>query len=262
MSQAVLELIGLCGRPGLGPLNLAVPAGARIAVLGPSGAGKSSLLRLLAGEWAPTQGTLRLQGHGGLPPQQAARLRALLPQQHRVAFGLPVPLVVGLGRLAHELAGEGAATRRRIVQAALRQARAAHLAGRRFDELSGGEQARVMLARVFAQLWEAEQGLLLVDEPLAALDPGLQLELAEALVDFARQRRQALIAVLHDLNLALRQFEQLWLLAPGGRLQQAAADEAALPALQDLFGLRLQAQRDDEGRLAVLARARTQEQVA
>ena len=253
--MTVLELRGLCGRPNLGPLTLCVQAGERIAVLGPSGAGKSSLLRLLVGEWMPTRGELLLRGRKGHQTAQTARLRALLPQQHRVAFGLPVPLVVGLGRLAQEWAGEGERSRHAIVQAALLAARAGHLAARNFDELSGGEQARVMLARVLAQLWDAEEGVLLVDEPLAALDPGLQLELAGTLVDFAQQRRHALIAVLHDINLALQHFEQLWLMAPGGRLQACAADAAAVPALQRLFGLRLQAVHDAEGRLAVLARA-------
>ena len=243
-------LTRLPGR-AFGPFNLTVWHGERIAVLGPSGAGKSTLLKLLSGERPAHAGAVRLDGQTlpTLRPQDLARRRAVLPQSHAVAFGMPVELVVALGRIAREPDADQAA----IVAQALGAACAAHLVGRRFATLSGGEQARVQLARVLAQLWDVRRGLLLVDEPLAALDPGLQFELMDALQAFARQRGHALVAVLHDINQALAGFDRLWLVQGGQLRADLPSGRAAVPALEQLFGIRLRCV-DDAGGLSVLAR--------
>jgi iron complex transport system ATP-binding protein len=235
-----------------GPFDLAVAAGERVAILGPSGAGKSTLLRVMAGDQATHGGEALLDAQplAQWPAQHLARRRAVLPQSHAVAFGMQVELVVGLGRIAREPDPLQAQT----VAQALQAARAGHLVGRRFDTLSGGEQARVQLARVLAQLWDVQGGLLLVDEPLAALDPGLQFELMDALREFAQERRHALVAVLHDLNHALAGFDRLWLLQDGRLVADLAADRGALVPLERLFGIRLQGIDVDDGRVAVLAR--------
>jgi iron complex transport system ATP-binding protein len=250
LDQAVLQL----GPQRFGPYRLALSPGERVAVLGPSGAGKSTLLKLLSGELHPRQGSVKLQGRplARLSRAELSRQRAVLPQHHGVAFGLPVSLVVGLGRAARE----PDPAMPQIVQDALRLARAAHLQEQRFDHLSGGEQARVQLARVLAQLWDSTRGLLLVDEPLSALDPGLQFELMDALQGFARERGHALVAVLHDLNQALNGFDRLWLVAPREPVQDLAAGLEALPALETLYGVRLRGVRDADGSLAVLMRRR------
>jgi len=166
---------------------------------------------------------------------------------HQVAFGMPVELVVALGRLAREPDPAQPA----VVAEALAAAQATHLAGRRFDTLSGGEQARVQLARVFAQLWDAHGALLLVDEPLAALDPGLQWGLMQALQHFARERRHALVAVLHDINQALAGFDRLWLLQQGRFIADLPPEARSVPALERLYGLPLRCITDGGG-LAVL----------
>lgn len=240
------------GTRDLGPFDLQLQPGQRVAVLGPSGAGKSSLLRLLAGDHAPARGEVLWQGR---PLRQAGRVelsrwRAVLPQQHGVAFGLPVPLVVSLGRAAREPDPARAA----IVAEALALARADHLQARRFDQLSGGEQARVQLARVLAQLWDVRGGLLLVDEPLAAVDPGLQFGLMDALQAYAHARGHALVAVMHDLNQALNGFDRLWLVDSERQLQDLPAGLAALPSLETLYGVQLHGLRDADGSLAVLMR--------
>ncbi len=240
-------------RPGqhFGPFNLAVQAGERIAILGASGAGKSTLLKLMAGELAPSAGRVRLDGQPLAATRAAAlaRRRAVLPQSHQVAFGMPVDLVVALGRLARQPDPAQPA----VVAQALAAAHATHLAGRRFDTLSGGEQARVQLARVFAQLWDAHGALLLVDEPLAALDPGLQWGLMQALQHFARERRHALVAVLHDINQALAGFDRLWLLQQGRFIADLPPEAPSVPALERLYGLPLRCVTDG-GSLAVLPR--------
>ncbi len=229
----------------LGPLPLAIRTGERVAVLGPSGAGKSTLLRLMAGELKPASGQVRLQGRpmADWATAELARRRAVLPQSHGVAFGLPVELVVSLGRVALR----SDPRQRQIVQQALACAEALHLMGRRFDTLSGGEQARVQLARVFAQLWDERDGLLLFDEPVAALDPGLVLSLMQAMDVYATQRGHAIVAVLHDLNLALNHFERLWMIQDGRVLADCGAVPATLPLLEQLYGLRLRMLKDAHG---------------
>ena len=254
----LLHLRAACTRvPGrsFGPFDAAVAPGARVAVLGPSGAGKSTLLRLMAGEYPVHAGQVHFEGQAlaGWAPRALARRRAVLPQQHSVAFGLPVELVVSLGRIAREPDPHQA----RIVAQALQAACAAHLAGRRFDTLSGGEQARVQMARVLAQLWDSHDGLLLVDEPLAALDPGLQFELMDAVGHFAHSRGHALVAVLHDINQALAGFDRLWLVSKGWLTADLPADRTAVPALEQLFGIALRCIDIEHGRVAVLARRAT-----
>ena len=239
------------GRQQFGPFDLQVAAGERVAILGPSGAGKSTLLRLLSRELAPSGGQVRLQGRALANWQLPAlsRLRAVLPQTHDVAFGLPVQLVVSLGRvaLAHD------PQQARIVQQAAALACAGHLLERRFDTLSGGEKARVQLARVFAQLWDVQDGLVMVDEPLAALDPGLQLQLMDAMLDYARQRGHAVIAILHDVNQALRDFERLLLVQAGALVGDLASGAQCLPALERLYGVRFASAISADGTLITAA---------
>jgi len=195
------------GKRQFGPFTLSIQPGEQVAILGPSGAGKSTLLKLLARELTPASGQAQFEQRSlhDWSLAELSRRRAILPQSHEVAFGLPVDLVIGLGRVARTYDPQLSS----IVQQAAEQACAAHLLGRRFDTLSGGEKARVQMARVFAQLWDVEQGLLLVDEPLAALDPGLQFSLMDAIYTFASKRGHAILAILHDINQALQGFEQL-----------------------------------------------------
>ncbi|XHS80362.1 ABC transporter ATP-binding protein [Burkholderiaceae bacterium UC74_6] len=256
LEAATLQL----GGTRLGPFSLSLQAGERVAILGASGAGKSSLLRLIARELPAKTGCVLLGGRelDDWSAPELARRRAVLPQSHGVAFGLPVELVVSLGRvsLPHD------PQRERIVREALAQARAGHLTGRRFDTLSGGEQARVQMARVFAQASDTRNGLLLVDEPLAALDPGLALELMQSLQQFATERNHALLAVLHDLSMAFNHFDRLWLLAEGRVRADCSAVPAVLPLLEQTYGVRLRMLRDAEGVAIVASSARHVEQAA
>lgn len=255
MSAPLLQLQAARARvPGreFGPFDLAVRPGERIALVGPSGAGKSTLLKLIAGERPASAGRVLFDDAdpATLGVARLARRRAVLPQSHAVAFGMPVELVAALGRIAVEPDPPRAA----ITAQALALAQAAHLAGRRFDTLSGGEQARVQLARVMAQLWDVTHGLMLVDEPLAALDPGLQIELLGALTAFCAERGHAVVAIVHDINQALAGFDRLWLLREGRLAADLPADRAAVPALAHLFGVALRVVEDGAGAFAVIAR--------
>lgn len=237
-----------------GPFSATVRAGERIAILGPSGAGKSTLLSLMSGERATTPGQVQLLGRSlaTWSLQERAHHRAVLPQSSEVAFGLPVDLVVGLGRVAREHDPQ----LKPIVEQAANLAHAAHLLGRRFDTLSGGERARVQLARVFAQLWDVNDGLVLVDEPLSALDPGLQFDLLDSLDAYATQRGHAVVAILHDINHAVQGFERLWLVADGKLVGDMACSAAAVPALEALYGIALSCVTNAHGDLVITPRRR------
>ena len=225
------------GAQHFGPFSIQVKAAERVAILGPSGAGKSTLLKLMSRECTPYRGQVAFFGRNmqDWRWQELSHHRAVLPQSTQMAFGLPVTLVIGLGRVArqHDPAHD------EVVALAAAQAHAAHLLARRFDTLSGGEQARVQLARVFAQLWDVRDGLILVDEPLAALDPGLQMDLLDSLEAYACQRRHAVVAILHDMNQAMQGFERLLLIKAGKIVGDLPSGAAAVPALEALFGLEL-----------------------
>ncbi|GAA5164337.1 ABC transporter ATP-binding protein [Viridibacterium curvum] len=238
------------GRRSFGPFHLDIEAGERVAILGPSGAGKSTLLRLMAGELPCSAGSAALEGTllARSSLIELSRRRAVLPQSTEVAFGLDCDLVIALGRVARHHDPDLA----HIVREAAMQAHAGHLLGRRCDTLSGGEKARVQLARIFAQMWDREAGLILVDEPLSALDPGLQIDLLDKLDAFARQRGHAVVAVLHDINQALQAFSRLLLVLEGALMNDLPSHADAVPQLEALYGIQLQCFDDGQGSTLVL----------
>ena len=220
------------------PFNLRLLPCERLAILGPSGAGKTTLLRLMSLDSSPTKGEVIFKGRAGQgwSIAELSHHRAVMPQNCQVAFGLEVKLVIALARVARTsdpLVSE-------IVLHAARLARADHLLARRCDTLSGGEYARVHLARVFAQLWDVREGLILVDEPLAALDLALQEHILQALDVFATERQHAIVAVLHDANHALRAFDRLLLMKEGRLFADVASNRQAVPVLESLYGLALE----------------------
>ena len=232
------------GETRFGPFSIDIAAGERIAILGPSGAGKSTLLRLMSGEYVTEAGELSLDEKPvrSFAPASLSHRLAVLPQSYPNTFDMPVRLVIELGRLGR-VSLDGL---HKIVNQAAALARADHLLSRTTRNLSGGELARVHLARVFAQFWDVRNGLLLVDEPLAAFDPGLQLELFERLTTFSRMRNHALVAVLHDVQLALQGFERLLMIEHGQLFADCPASIAAVPQLGRLFGVRFLTHQADD----------------
>ena len=215
-------------------VDLTVRRGEIVALLGANGAGKTTLLRALAG-LAPHEGRLDWSGAPLRLLSRAARARAIayLPQGGEAAWPLPARDVVALGRLPHgaraPLTGGDAAA----VAAAMQACDVTALADRAATELSGGERARVLLARALA----VEADLLLADEPVAALDPGHQLAVMAALAAQARRDR-AVLVVTHDVGLALRFCPRIVLMR-GGRLvaDLPAALALASGALEQAFGV-------------------------
>lgn len=209
------------GRTVLGPVSAELCAGEVTAILGPNGAGKSTLLNLLSGQLVPAEGELRLNGQllAGLRPALLARARSVLPQHTDIAFDYTVRDVVELGRFPHR--HSPSANETAIVAQAMQATDVVHLADRVLNSLSGGEQARAHLARALAQIWEPAEisgaRWLLLDEPTAALDLAHQHQAMALAAAWARQQGIGVIAVLHDLNLALRYADRA-LMLDGGRV--------------------------------------------
>jgi iron complex transport system ATP-binding protein len=213
-------------------------------IIGPNGAGKSTLLRLLTGEARPTSGSVRLDGEplAAIPPWRLACRRAVMMQAARLAFPFRAHEVVALGA-----AGVGRALRRAaldgLVASALDAADAAHLAGRDYQTLSGGEQQRVQFARALAQLVAGrsaeQQQVLFLDEPVSSLDLRHQLALLDAARDLAAGGT-AVLAVLHDLNLALAYADHL-IVMDAGRIVAQGEPAAVIgdALLRGVFGVDL-----------------------
>lgn len=194
--------VSLASRTILNRASLTLKPGEIVAVAGPNGAGKSTLLRVLAGLRRPDYGTVTLDGHplAASSPRDLARAIAYLPQERTVHWPVTVRTLVGLGRLPHRtsVAAEGAADRAAI-EAAMAATDVTLFADRPVNELSGGERARVLLARALAQ----EARYLIADEPAAGLDPAHGLHLFQHLVRLAADGKGIAVA-LHDLSLAIR----------------------------------------------------------
>ncbi|HND64442.1 MAG TPA: ABC transporter ATP-binding protein [Elusimicrobiota bacterium] len=182
-------------------ISFDMEAGDLLAVLGPNGAGKSTLLRLLGGTLGPGSGEIRLGNDSleSLSAREVARRVAWVPQDLSTLFSMSVEDVVSLGRFCHgPLWGRRSIADRREIHRALEETDLTGLRHRPVDRLSGGERRRVLLARALAQ----EPHLLLLDEPTAHLDPRHQAELVAVIERLRRERRLAVIAILHDVNLA------------------------------------------------------------
>ncbi len=228
--SALLDVVGLSvGRQGkivLADVGFSAGPAERIAIIGPNGAGKSTLLRAIAG---------RLQAQGkvtitGVPEwDRAARARALayLPQERIFHWPMRVRDVIALGRIPHGWRGGAfSATDETAVARAIADLDLSLFENRTVEKLSGGEQARVALARALA----VEAPILLADEPVAALDARHQLAALGALKRRA-ETGTLVITVLHDLTLAARWATRI-LLLDSGRLAADGAPGAVLTAEQ------------------------------
>lgn len=240
MSAPALSARGLRARLGplevLHGLDLDLPAGRWTSVVGPNGAGKSTLLKALAG-LLPADGSVSLLGQrlDALDRRSRARQLAWLGQNESAGEDLTVYDVAMLGRLPHQdwLAPPGPQDRAAVEQA-LRTTQAWAWRGRPLGQLSGGERQRVLLARALA----VQAPVLLMDEPLANLDPPHQ-------VDWLQQVRGlvasagTVISVLHELSLALQADEMVIMAGGCVRHQGRCADPATHRALEDVFEQRI-----------------------
>ncbi|NND91434.1 MAG: ABC transporter ATP-binding protein [Granulosicoccus sp.] len=220
--QATTVSISRATRRLVARVSLDVYAGELVGLIGPNGAGKSTLLAALAGVDQDIHGTIELDGqhlHTFSAYERALKI-SWVEQQGAIHWPVTVERLVMLGRIPHLPAwGRVSDQDREAVENALRVCDCNALRQRRVTTLSGGERARVLLARALV----AEPELLCADEPIATLDLGHQLQTMQLLRDFARNERAAIV-VLHDLSLAARYCDRLYLMHEG---TMAASGEVA-----------------------------------
>jgi iron complex transport system ATP-binding protein len=216
-----LAAAGVDGR--LSTITTRILPGKVTAICGPNGAGKSTLLSLLAGLLAPDSGSVLLDGHvlGAMPHKTRARAIGYLPQRADLAWNITVRTLVALGRLPHKV---GAQADARAVDAALASMVLGDLAQRPLSTLSGGEQARAMLARVLA----GEPRWILADEPLASLDLAHQAGLLGHFRRLAADGK-AVVVVLHDLAAAMNWADRVLVLHQGSIVSDGAPVDALAP---------------------------------
>tara|TARA_A100001391_G_scaffold71050_2_gene45389 strand:+ start:14169 stop:14999 length:831 start_codon:yes stop_codon:yes gene_type:complete len=242
MSDALLDVAGVTVRAGqrtlLSQVSFQARAGERLALLGPNGAGKSTLMRVLAGDLSPDAGAVSLHGRSlrHWPLAELARRRSVMLQHTPVGFPVRADEVVALGLPGrrHGNAGDP------LVGELLARFGVAHLRGRAWPSLSGGEQQRVHLARVLAQIWDTPgPRLLLLDESTSALDPAQQYRVLEQLAVLAEQGDYLIVLVCHDLNLANAFASRVLMLDQGRLLADDGPCRVLTPErLAAVYGLR------------------------
>jgi iron complex transport system ATP-binding protein len=233
-AQAVAIQFG--ARVAVSPTNCEFPPGEFVGLLGPNGAGKTSLIRGLAG-LVQCSGTVfwRDREVADIPRQERARTLAYLPQSPEVHWSMTVRELASLGRLPHRRFAQAMNDADvEAVDQALVAANMLDHSERAIDELSGGERMRAQLARVLA----VQAPVLLVDEPVANLDPAHQLLIMELLAEYA-VRGGCVIAVMHDLTLAARYCRRVVLMHEGTIAGDGEpASVLSETALANIYGIR------------------------
>jgi len=220
---------------GVDDIGLSVRPGEIVGLLGPNGAGKSTLVRVLAGVLTPYRGSIRIAGDelASLSRREVARRLAVVPQEAPADLPYTALETVLLGRHPH-LSGLGFESTRdiEVARRALARLGAEALADRPLSELSSGERQRITVARALAQ----ETPILLLDEPTSFLDLRFQVELFDLLRRLADEGR-AVLAVLHDLNLAAEYCDHVVLMRRGSIAAAGpTAETLTYSALTEVYG--------------------------
>jgi iron complex transport system ATP-binding protein len=241
VSRPIVELdavtVAYRERRVLHDVTLSVAAGERVALIGPNGAGKSTLLAVASGLLRPAAGSVRLTGERveGLDRIDVARRLAVVPGAANLPFATRVEEVVALGRLPHEDPFRGPRPAdRAAIGAAIERVGVGHLLGRDARELSLGERQLVLIALAVAQA----APVLVLDEPTVHLDLRHQVGAMELLVDLNERDGTTIVAVLHDLALAVHFFPRLVLLDAGRIVADGSPAEVLTPdRIRDVFGV-------------------------
>lgn len=219
-------------------VDFTAKAGEFTAIVGPNGSGKTTLMRALTGEIRPRSGSITLGGHdiSRTPPETLAQMRAVLPQATALSFPFTVSEIVRIG-------AEASGASDTLIPQALAAVDLPGFAGRLYQQLSGGEQQRVQLARVLMQVWQPVGAMgarwLFLDEPVSSLDIAHQLTVMRLAQNYAR-RGGGVVAVMHDLNLTAMFAQRITMLSGGEVAAQGApSDVLADAVLSNAYGCRL-----------------------
>ena len=241
-------IVTLGSKAVLQGVSVSLQRGQVTAVIGPNGAGKSTLLTCLVGLRKPDRGAVSLGDIDlkAIPARTRGQRIGYLPQSPEIAWPVTVRTLVGLGRTPFLGARGPAPTDQRAVDRALTMTDTGDMAERIVETLSGGERARVLLARALA----GEPEWLLADEPLTGLDPRHQLDAADLFRRLAHEDGRGVVITLHDLHVAARVADRIVVLADGKVLCDGPPEQALASAvLERAYGVRARTLRGESGPL-------------
>ncbi len=228
--------VTLGGTAALSDASFDIHGGEFIGLIGPNGAGKTTLLRAILGLVA-SRGEISLDGDDlrRMAASEKAQKLAYLPQERDVAWPVSVETLVSLGRSSLKpIFANMSAQDEALIETAMQRMDVSQFRDRSAMELSGGERARVLIARVLAQ----DTPVIFADEPVAGLDPSHQLGLMESFAELAKEGR-TVVASLHELSLAAQHCTRLILLDKGHIVADGAPTEVLTPQLlHDIYGIR------------------------
>lgn len=223
-------------------INIQINAGEVVAIVGANGAGKSTLLKVLAGALQPSSGQIWLN-HKALSiwkQDELAKVRGVLSQSVHLSFPMTALEIVALGRYAYH-GQESSAEALRVAMWALEQVKMQAFANRSLLTLSGGEQQRVHLSRVLAQIREKEfeqTKYLLLDEPVSSLDIAQQHHLLSLVRNFSRSLGLGVLVIIHDMNLAAQYADRVIMLKKGEIIESGVPKKVFMPeTIFEVFGV-------------------------
>ncbi len=218
-------------------LSVGVKPGEFLAIIGPNGAGKSTLLKLMAGLLSDFEGSLEFMGRpiADYKPVELARKVAFVPQETHVVFPFTVDEMILMGRMPYRQSVLfDTEADDEFVLKAMALTGTEHLSGKMFNEISGGERQRVVLASALAQTPQ----VLLLDEPTVFLDMKHQLEFYQILARLNTQERMTIVAVTHDINLAARHAERMLAIRDGAIAADGTPNQVlTADKLHEVFGI-------------------------
>ncbi len=226
-------------RPVLKDITFSVETGDFFVIIGPNGSGKTTLMKLISGLLKPHQGRLEILNRpiGRYTRKALAKRIAFVPQMPAVDFPFTVAEMVLMGRSPHlGLLGIEQQKDLEIARQALKFTGMEHLTQRKLDQLSGGEQQRVCIARAICQ----EPDIILLDEPTASLDLAHQIRLMDMMETLKNEKGITVVMISHDVNLAAMYGNQLLLLSKGHIVCQGPPEEVlTFQKLEETYGCTL-----------------------
>ena len=201
--------------------------GELVCLIGPNGAGKSTLMRTISGSQKPLSGEVYLNGQDiyAIPPKQLAKKLSLVLTERVSAGMLSAYEVIALGRYPHtNWSGKLSDRDHEIIQESVHMAGAQELVDRSLSELSDGERQKIMVARAFAQ----EPEVMILDEVTAFLDLPRRVEIMKLLRNMAHESGKSILLSTHDMDLALRGSDRIWLIPKGGALHIGSPEDLVL----------------------------------
>ena len=226
-------------------VSVELQPGSFTAIVGPNGAGKSTLLKTMAHEQHSFRGRININGKPvqSYTPKALSLVRAVLPQHSQVQFSFSVEQIVHLGRHAHQATK---VEHGRVVDEVMAMTGITGFRNRNYQTLSGGEQQRVQLARVLAQVWEETvyPRYILLDEPTSSLDIAQQ-QLIFSLARHACERNIGVMAIIHDLNQAVQFADELYFMRDGRVTAKGEAQQVFTKAnIEETFCCRVNVYHD------------------